>query len=260
MITQQELQNNDLFRKLDSLDLDPSQYVIMGSGIMFALGIRQLTDLDDIDILVTESGWEKVKSLAEIHHDDEWNCDHLYLFDEKIEIYNGWGPSKYIPENLIAESLKIGRYNFASLEDVIKWKKELGRDKDYKHIAMIMNFLRDNNRKISMKLKTSPFNMIKNGQKTIELRLFDEKRELIHLGDVIEFSELENLDNKIRVKVVGLSRFPSFEELLTHLDPKLCGWEDTTNISDMTEQMRQYYTKEEEQKYGVIGIHIKLVE
>jgi len=232
----------------------------MGSGIMFALGIRKLTDLDDIDILVTESGWEKVKSLAEIHHDDEWNCDHLYLFDEKIDIYNGWGPSKYIPENLIAESFKIGRYNFASLEDVIKWKKELGRDKDYKHIAMIMSFLQNNHREISMKLKSSPFNKIKSRRKTIELRLFDEKRQLIHLGDVIVFSELENFDNKIRTKVVGLSRFQSFEELLSHLDPKLCGWEDTTNISDMTEQMRQYYTKEEEQKYGVVGIHIKLVE
>lgn len=259
MLTEQELQNNDLFRKLDSLDLDPSQYVIMGSGIMFALGIRKLTDLDDIDILVTESGWEKVKSLAEIHHDDEWNCDHLYLFDEKIEIYNGWGPSKYIPENLIAESFKIGRYNFASLEDVIKWKKELGRDKDYKHIAMIMSFLQNNHREISMKLKSSPFNKIKSGRKTIELRLFDEKRQLIHLGDVIVFSELENFDNKIRTKVVGLSRFASFDELLSHLDPKLCGWDEVTNISDMAEQMRQYYTKDDEQKFGVVGIHIELI-
>lgn len=260
MLTEQELLNNELFKNLDSLELDPSEYVIMGSGIMFALGIRQLSDLDDIDILVTKSGWEKVKTLSKIHHDEGWNCDHIYLFDEKIEIYNGWGPSVYIPEELISNSLKIGKYNFASIEDVIKWKRELGRDKDFKHISMIMSFLQNNHREISMKLKTSPFNKIKNGQKTIELRLFDEKRQLINLGDTIEFSESENLDNKVWAKVVGLSRFTSFEELLAHLDPKLCGWDEVTSISDMAEQMRQYYKKEDEQKYGVIGIHIKLIK
>ena len=38
-----------------------------------------------------------------------------------------------------------------------------------------------------MKLLEDPFDRIKNGIKTIEFRLFDEKRRLIKIGDKIEF-------------------------------------------------------------------------
>jgi ASC-1-like (ASCH) protein len=39
-----------------------------------------------------------------------------------------------------------------------------------------------------MKLQPNPFEQIKNGSKTLELRLNDEKRQLIKVGDEIEFS------------------------------------------------------------------------
>ena len=39
-----------------------------------------------------------------------------------------------------------------------------------------------------MKLKLSPFEKIENGSKMIELRLFDEKRQKVQVGDFIEFT------------------------------------------------------------------------
>lgn len=39
-----------------------------------------------------------------------------------------------------------------------------------------------------MRLHNSPFKLIKNGTKTIELRLNDEKRKLIKVGDIIRFT------------------------------------------------------------------------
>ena len=39
----------------------------------------------------------------------------------------------------------------------------------------------------TMKLDAEPFEKIKNGSKTVELRLFDEKRQKIKPGDIIEF-------------------------------------------------------------------------
>ena len=39
-----------------------------------------------------------------------------------------------------------------------------------------------------MKLNESPFERIKNGTKTIEFRLYDEKRQQVKVGDQIEFS------------------------------------------------------------------------
>lgn len=45
--------------------------------------------------------------------------------------------------------------------------------------------------KHKMKLRAKPFNMIRSGQKTYELRLYDEKRQLVQVNDEIEFSCLD---------------------------------------------------------------------
>ena len=55
-----------------------------------------------------------------------------------------------------------------------------------------------------MKLNESPFERIKNGSKTIEFRLYDEKRQKVKIGDKIEFSKLPDLQEKLLVDVTGL--------------------------------------------------------
>jgi hypothetical protein len=141
MLTEQDLKQNDFFKLLDSLKLQSKEYLIMGSGVMFALGIRPLEDLDDIDLLVSKSGWEKVKNLSKNIYDKEWDCKHLYLFDDKIEIYNGWGPYEHDFEALMSRSYRIGKYSFQSINDLLKWKTAMGREKDQKHIQMINEYL-----------------------------------------------------------------------------------------------------------------------
>ncbi len=111
---------------------------------------------------------------------------------------------------------------------------------------------------IKMKLKLEPFKKTKEGTKKIELRLFDEKRQSINLGDTIVFSEIDNPSNTLKVKVIGLSRFNSFGDLLRSLDLIACGWEKVLDLESMINQMRNYYS-EEELKYGVLGIHFELL-
>ena len=53
-----------------------------------------------------------------------------------------------------------------------------------------------------MKLNESPFEMIKNGTKTIEFRLYDEKRQGVKIVDKIEFSKLPDLQEKLLVDVL----------------------------------------------------------
>ena len=48
-----------------------------------------------------------------------------------------------------------------------------------------------------MKLNDKAFNNIKNGIKKFELRLYDDKRKNIRLGDTIIFHNLNNLDDTI---------------------------------------------------------------
>ncbi len=109
----------------------------------------------------------------------------------------------------------------------------------------------------NMNLNDSPFYCIKNGTKTIELRLNDEKRQLLKENDFIEFVNRVTLENII-VQIVGLYKYPNFEELYKHFDKISIGYDedDIANPKDM----EKYYSKEEQDKYGFIGIKVKLVE
>ena len=61
-----------------------------------------------------------------------------------------------------------------------------------------------------MKLNDAPFETIKNGTKTIELRLYDEKRRKIKIGDTICF---KGKAGTIKAIVKELHIFRNFDEL-----------------------------------------------
>ena len=107
-----------------------------------------------------------------------------------------------------------------------------------------------------MKLQNEPFEFMKKGTKTIELRLNDEKRKLIKENDIIIF---ENMITKelIKTEVIRLHKYPSFEDLYKHFDKISLGYEknEIANPSDM----EIYYPKEKQEKYSVLGIEIKLL-
>ncbi|MBQ9188117.1 MAG: DUF3850 domain-containing protein, partial [Clostridia bacterium] len=62
-----------------------------------------------------------------------------------------------------------------------------------------------------MKLFPEPFRMIENGSKTIELRLYDEKRRKVQVGDIIRFTNTGDEEDVLRVVVEKLYVFNSFE-------------------------------------------------
>lgn len=103
-----------------------------------------------------------------------------------------------------------------------------------------------------MKLNKSPFERIKNGTKTIEFRLYDEKRQQIKVGDKIEFSKLPDLQEKLLVDIIDLYREDTFEYLFRKL------YLDEEEIIRKTKSMYQYYSPEKEKEYGVLGIKIKI--
>lgn len=106
-----------------------------------------------------------------------------------------------------------------------------------------------------MKLQLSPFEKIKNGSKTIEIRLNDEKRQRINIGDEIEFSLVSDSSQKILTIVKGLYHFKTFKELYYAFNPSEYGNDD----KDEYMKMYQYYSKENEVKYGVLGVRVKMV-
>ncbi|MBR6134458.1 RNA-binding protein [Candidatus Saccharibacteria bacterium] len=104
-----------------------------------------------------------------------------------------------------------------------------------------------------MRLHPEPFEKIKNGTKIIEMRLFDEKRQKIQIGDKIEFENRANGD-KVSAIVMALYRFSSFEELYRALNKRDLGYEDDEEAKP--EDMSQYYSEDDIRQFGVVGIEI----
>ena len=106
-----------------------------------------------------------------------------------------------------------------------------------------------------MKLHPSPFEMIKSGEKTIELRLFDEKRRQIKPGDTIIFTNTATGETLKRT-VYKLHCFDSFESLYQSLPLLQCGYTQEDIHRATPSDMEQYYSVEEQRKYGVVGIEL----
>ena len=108
-----------------------------------------------------------------------------------------------------------------------------------------------------MKLSSEPFGKIAGKEKVIESRLYDEKRQQISIGDEIEFSENENPEHVVNTRVKGLLRYALFKELFADHDPSLFGEKSREFLLD---QIKQFYSDEDEQKYGVVGIRIEVID
>jgi ASC-1-like (ASCH) protein len=98
-----------------------------------------------------------------------------------------------------------------------------------------------------MNLNPTAFEKVKSGNKTIETRLYDEKRRLINIGDVVTFWCNED---KVNVVVTDLLKYKEFEDLFSNNDFNLFGGDSLESL--MT--IYKYFSKEDEEKFGVVGI------
>lgn len=106
-----------------------------------------------------------------------------------------------------------------------------------------------------MNLHNEPFALIKEGSKTIEMRLNDEKRSKIKVGDKIEFTNNVSKD-KLTVKVTNLYHYKSFEELYLNHDKISIGYKE--NEEAKPEDMEVYYSKDNIEKFGVLAIEVSV--
>ncbi len=112
----------------------------------------------------------------------------------------------------------------------------------------------------TMNLHPQPFEMIRSGQKTIELRLYDEKRRLIRVGDTIVFTHSDNSAATLTATVTALHLFPDFAALYRALPLEQCGYRPEELATASPEDMNVYYSGEKQARYGVVGIEIRLLE
>ena len=108
-----------------------------------------------------------------------------------------------------------------------------------------------------MKLQPEYYNFILNGTKRIEIRLFDEKRQQIKIGDTIKFLKEPDLNESFNAKVTGLLRYNSFEDLFEDIDFNICG--PANSLEEKLDNIHKIYSIEDEKKYGILAIRIEKV-
>ena len=108
-----------------------------------------------------------------------------------------------------------------------------------------------------MHLNEEPFEKIRNGTKTIEMRIYDEKRRKMHKGDIIEI-ENRSTGEIMTVEILNMYVLSSFREIYAKWNKVALGY----NEEDIAkpEDMEQYYPKEEIDENGVVAIELKVVK
>lgn len=129
-----------IFEQIQSLNLPPGQYAVVGSGVMAAHGIR---DFRDIDILVTEELYGSLKSSG--WHENSSRPDLIFL--EKGIFGAGQTmvtTPTYKPDcdELIKNADIINGIAFLRLEDLLDFKRSLARPKDLDDVGLIVEYLK----------------------------------------------------------------------------------------------------------------------
>ena len=109
---------------------------------------------------------------------------------------------------------------------------------------------------VTMKIAKVPFERIKAGTKTIEMRLFDEKRKHISAGDTIEFKLIDDPTQIVTCKVLAVHIYATFADIYRDYNKIELGYSEN-EVADPRD-MERYYSKEEQAKNCVVGIEIAL--
>ncbi|MBZ6446419.1 ASCH domain-containing protein [Staphylococcus saprophyticus] len=110
----------------------------------------------------------------------------------------------------------------------------------------------------SMRLYEEPFRLVSNSTKTVEVRLNDEKRQAVQIGDFIEFTNLAT-GEQVKVKVGNVKVYDSFQALLQHYSNKEVGFSDEIQLSQKLASIYQIYNQTDELHLGALAIEIHLV-
>ncbi len=120
------------------------------------------------------------------------------------------------------------------------------------------NIYAKGSKKYVMHLNKEPFESIKSGKKTIEMRLNDEKRKILKKNDILLFINKNNDYEMIKAKIKNLHKYNNFYDLYKNFDKTKLGYKKNENANP--NDMEKYYSKEDINKYGVVGIEIEIIK
>ncbi len=132
----------NIFKKLKELNFPLGEYVLVGSGPLAARGIREASDLD---IAVTDKLWRQLFDSG--HYKTEERYGRLFLAEknsEDVDIIKqlDWEDYPTTVEEAIKSADIIQGFPFLNISETIKFKTALGREKDFRDIEMLKDYLK----------------------------------------------------------------------------------------------------------------------
>lgn len=130
--------------QLKKLGLPIDEFVIVSSG---ALAIRGIREAKDLDVIVTNSLWNKLTAIYQTEVEN--GVERIKFDNSNIDILNPaqsiFGNSGVVSVEEIFEKADIfGGIKFINLNHLKKIKLKLGREKDLKDIELIDEYLKNN--------------------------------------------------------------------------------------------------------------------
>ena len=102
------------------------------------------------------------------------------------------------------------------------------------------------------------FEVVKKGIKNVEVRVYDEKRRKMKIGDEIIFLKRPLEEEKIITRIVDLKVFIDFNELVSKYNIERL-YLNTFNKEEFINLLGRFYSKEEQEKYGVVAIEFEVI-
>lgn len=103
------------------------------------------------------------------------------------------------------------------------------------------------------------FQSIIEGEKKVEVRLNDERRREIKVGDMIEFIKVPQQDEILKVHVTGIRKYDTFKKMYEDIPFKDFDCEGWT-LNEMIDGTYEIYTPEQEKEWGTLAITISFIE
>ena len=173
-----------------------------------------------------------------------WSEEHHYFISYEIENLD----LKFYEQR--NENISVVWLNIASLIDPKIIQITDMRDFFAKHIISNLEC------RFSMSVRHKYFEMIKSGQKDIELRAYDEKRKKMKAGDKFLLFDAENPNEYIICEVLNMHIAPDFESLFKKIDIKRSGFKD---IAELMDTITKFVSREELAREQVVGMEIKRI-
>lgn len=214
------------------------------TGILPALDERQNTALE---IILAAAG--NIKRLM-------YHPKRDYLYAEALHIIN-------LPMMLLENSGLVEYYLFVDKKEYTQYAHKRSTKSFEKLWKRMQKSMGDavNGANHTMAMFEDSFEKVKNGTKTFEVRIFDDKRSIIKTGDTITIYNLSDINSTITVQVVSRARFDTFRQAYSEeQNMRVYGGTPEDDADSMTQKSYHLFSQEDEKKYGVVVFNIEIIE